>query len=75
MLSETWMMREMKKPNKHSSHSSAQPQPTNEDPFYADSGWFDAGFKQTVAQEERRAAQHTGKTIRRPQKVARTMGF
>jgi hypothetical protein len=68
------MMRVMKKPNKHSSHSSAQPRPTSEDPFYADSGWFDAGLKQTVAQEERRDAQHSGKTIRRPQKVARTMG-
>jgi hypothetical protein len=64
----------MKKQQKHSSHSPAQPQPMYEDPFYGHSEWVDAGLKQAVAQENRREAQHSGKTIRRPHKVARTMG-
>ena len=63
----------MKKPSKHSTHSSAQPQSMNRDPFYGRSDWFDTGLKQTIAQEDRREAQHAGKTIRRPRKVARTM--
>jgi hypothetical protein len=46
----------------------------NRDPFYDRSDWFDTGLKQTIAQEDRREAQHAGKTIRRPHKVARTMG-
>lgn len=45
-----------------------------EDPFYGHSEWVDAELKQAVAQEERREAQHSGKTIRRPRKVSRTMG-
>jgi hypothetical protein len=68
------MMRVMKKPSTHSSHASAKPRPVNADPFYGGSEWLDAELKQTVAQEDRRASQHSGKTIRRPQKVARTMG-
>jgi hypothetical protein len=64
----------MKKPSKHSTHSSAQHQSMNRDPFYDRSDWFDTGLKQTIAQEDRREAQHAGKTIRRPHKVARTMG-
>jgi hypothetical protein len=68
------MMCVMKKPSKHSTHSSAQPQPMNGDPFYDRSDWFDAALKQAIAQEDRREAQHAGKTIRRPHKVARTMG-
>lgn len=65
---------EMKKQQKHSSHSPAQPQPMYEDPFYGHSEWVDAGMKQTVSQEERRMPRHRGKTIRRPENVARTMG-
>ena len=64
----------MKKQQKHSSHSPAQPQPMYEDPFYGHSEWVDAELKQAVAQENRRESQHSGKTIRRPHKVARTMG-
>lgn len=64
----------MKKQQKHTSHSPAQPQPMYEDPFYGHSEWVDAELKQAVAQENRREAQHSGKTIRRPRKVARTMG-
>lgn len=45
-----------------------------EDPFYGHSEWVDAELKHAVAQEDRREAQHSGKTIRRPRKVARTMG-
>ena len=64
----------MKKQQKHSNHSSAQPEPMYEDPFYGHSEWVDAELKQAVAQENRREAQHSGKTIRRPRKVSRTMG-
>ena len=64
----------MKKQQKHSSHSSAPPQPMDEDPFYGHSEWVDAEMKQAVAQENRREGQHSGKTIRRPRKLARTMG-
>jgi len=64
----------MKKQQKHSNHSSAQPEPMYEDPFYGHSEWVDPELKQAVAQENRREAQHSGKTIRRPHKVARTMG-
>ena len=66
-------MRVMKKPSKHSTHSSAQPQPMTRDPFHDDTDWLDAELKQTIAQEDRREAQHAGKTIRRPHKVARSM--
>ena len=45
-----------------------------EDPFYGHSGWVDPEIKQTVSQEQRRMSQHSGKTIRRPQGVARSMG-
>jgi hypothetical protein len=45
----------------------------NGDPFHDDTDWLDAELKQTIAQEDRREAQHAGKTIRRPHKVARTM--
>jgi len=73
-LGGTGNMHVMKKQQKHSSHSTAQPQPMYEDPFYGHSEWVDAELKQAVAQENRREAQHSGKTIRRPHKVARTMG-
>jgi hypothetical protein len=63
----------MKTKNKQSSHSPIDPQPM-EDPFYGHSGWVDPEIKQTVSQEQRRMSQHSGKTIRRPQGVARTMG-
>jgi hypothetical protein len=64
----------MKKQQKQNSQSSARPQPMDEDPFYGHAEWVDAGMKQVVSQEERRGSQHRGKTIRRPQHVARTMG-
>jgi len=46
----------------------------DEDPLYGHSEWVDPEMKHTVSQEERRGSQHSGKTIRRPQHVARTMG-
>jgi hypothetical protein len=64
----------MKTKRKQSSLSSPAPQPMYEDPFYGHSEWVDAELKHAVAQEDRREAQHSGKTIRRPRKVARTMG-
>lgn len=45
-----------------------------EDPFYGHSEWVDPEMKRMVSQEERRTAQHAGKTVRRPGRVARTMG-
>lgn len=66
-------MNAMKTQRSHSSPSSSQPQPMNEDPFYGHSEWVDPEMKQTVAQEERRSSQHAGKTIKRPKRVARTM--
>ena len=45
-----------------------------EDPFYGHSEWVSPEMKHTAAQEERRASQHSGKTIKRPHKVTRTMG-
>jgi len=63
----------MKTKQKPHSHSSLDPLPM-EDPFYGHSGWVDPEIKQTVSQEQRRQSQHRGKTIRRPQGVARTMG-
>jgi hypothetical protein len=50
------------------------PQTAGEDPFYGHSEWVDPEMKQAVSQEERRLSRHRGKTIRRPQGVARTMG-
>jgi hypothetical protein len=76
----------MKAKRKHSSKSSSDPQPMrpmppremmsamDEDPLYGHSEWVDPEMKHTVSQEERRGSQHSGKTIRRPQHVARTMG-
>jgi len=46
----------------------------DEDPFYGHAEWVGAEMKQAVAQEDRREAQHRGKTVQRPRKVARTMG-
>ena len=66
-------MRVMKTKRKQHTNPSADPQPM-EDPFYGHSEWVDAGMKQTVSQEERRMPRHRGKTIRRPEHVARTMG-
>jgi hypothetical protein len=69
-----WKILVMKKEHKHSSQSSARPQPLEEDPFYGHSGWVVAEMKRMVSQEERRDSQHRGKTIRRPVHVGRTMG-
>ena len=46
----------------------------DEDPFYGHSEWVDAELKHAVSQEERRAPRHSGKTIKRPAHVGRTMG-
>ena len=65
----------MKTKRKQSSHSSPAPEPMmEEDPFYGHAEWVEPELKQTVAQEARRMSQHSGKTIRRPKSVARTMG-
>ncbi len=65
----------MKTKRKQSSHLSPAPQSVlEEDPFYGHSEWVEPEMKQTVAQEARRMSQHSGKTIRRPKAVARTMG-
>jgi len=76
----------MKTKRKHSSKSSADPQPMHpmppremmspmeEDPFYGHSEWGEPEMKQMVAQEARRMSQHCGKTTRRPKALARTMG-
>jgi hypothetical protein len=76
----------MKTTGKHSSKSSADPQPmrpiapretvspTDEDPLFGHSEWVDPEMKQMVSQEERRTARHSGKTVRRPARVGRTMG-
>ena len=45
-----------------------------QDPFYGHSGWVDPEIKHTAAQEHRRSSQHSGKTIKRPTNVTRTMG-
>lgn len=76
----------MRTKHKQSSKSSADPQPMrpmlpremippmDEDPFYGHSEWVDAELKHAVSQEERRAPRHSGKTIKRPAHVGRTMG-
>lgn len=64
----------MKQQSKHRSPAPAPPQPMDEDPFYGHAEWVGAEMKQAVAQEDRREAQHRGKTVQRPRKVARTMG-
>ena len=72
----------MKTKKKHRSVASADPKPMSssdpmsalEDPFYGHSEWVDPEMKQAVSQEGRRMSRHSGKTIRRPQEVARTMG-
>jgi hypothetical protein len=76
----------MKAKRKHSSKSSTDPQPMrpmppremmspmDEDPLYGHSQWVDPEMKHMVSQEERRASRHSGKTIKRPEHVARTMG-
>lgn len=64
----------MKKQQKHSSHSPAQPQPMDEDPFYGHAGWVDPEMKHMVSQEERRGSRHSGRTIKRPAHLGRTMG-
>ena len=72
----------MKTKKKQHSLSAADPKPVQsndpmsalEDPFYGHSDWVDPAMKQAVSQEARRMSQHSGKSIRRPQGVARTMG-
>lgn len=76
----------MKTKGKHSSKSSTGPQPMrpmapreitspmDEDPLFGHSEWVDPEMKQMVSQEERRTARHSGKTVRRPARVGRTMG-
>ncbi len=76
----------MKTKRKHSSKSSAHPQsmgpmspreiifPTDEDPLFGHSEWVDPEIKHMVSQEERRGSHHSGKTIKRPAHVGRTMG-
>ena len=76
----------MKTKHKHSSKSSADPQPMgpmapreitdpmDADPLYGHSGWVEPEMKQMVSQEERRGSHHSGKTIKRPAHVSRTMG-
>ena len=57
------------------SHSSPAPQPmAEEDPFYGHSEWVSPEMKHVAAQEERRTSKHSGKTVKRPQTVTRTMG-
>jgi hypothetical protein len=66
----------VKTKQKHmSSHSSPAPEPmTEQDPFYGHSEWVDSEMKHAAAQEQRRSSQHRGKTIKRPERVTRTMG-
>ena len=76
----------MKTKHKHSSKSSADPQPMramspremisplDEDPLYGHSEWVEPEMKHMVSQEERRGSRHSGKTIKRPAHVGRTMG-
>jgi hypothetical protein len=47
--------------------------PHEREPQYDDLESSDPALKQAVAQEERRSAQHGGKTIKRPERVMRTM--
>jgi hypothetical protein len=80
------MVVEMKTKSKQRSKSPADPQPmhpmparemmslTEEDPLFGHSEWVDPEMKQMVSQEERRGSRHSGKTIKRPTQVARTMG-
>jgi hypothetical protein len=44
-----------------------------QDPQYGHSEWVDPELKQAVAQEERRSPRHAGKTVKRPERVMRTM--
>jgi hypothetical protein len=63
------------KTTKHQSGKSSAsiPDPMEQDPQYGHSEWVDPELKQAVAQEERRSSQHAGKTIKRPERVMRTM--
>jgi hypothetical protein len=75
----------MKTKHKPSSKSSADPQPMrpmppreiispmDEDQLYGHSGWMQPEMKQMVSQEERRGSHHSGKTIKRPAHLGRTM--
>ena len=46
----------------------------DEDPLYGHSEWVEPEMKHMVSQEERRGSRHSGKTIKRPEHVGRTMG-
>lgn len=48
-------------------------EPMEQDSPYTRSGGIDPAMKQAVAQEERRSSRHSGKTIKRPIRVTRTM--
>lgn len=48
--------------------------PMEEDPLYGHSEWVEPEIKHMVSQEERRDSRHSGKTIKRPDHVGRTMG-
>jgi hypothetical protein len=63
------------KTTKHQSGKSSAsiPDPMEQDPQYGHSEWVDPELKQAVAQEERRSPRHAGKTIKRPERVMRTM--
>lgn len=63
------------KPNKHIGTKGfiMKADPLEQDPQYGQSEWVGPEMKQAVAQERRRLSQHAGKTIRRPDFVARTM--
>jgi hypothetical protein len=63
------------KPTKTSGEKRSMPvaNPAEESPLYGHFELAESALKQAVAQEERRSAQHGGKTIKRPERVMRTM--
>lgn len=48
--------------------------PMEEDPLYGHAEWVEPEIKHVISQEERRGSRHSGKTIKRPRQVGRTMG-
>ena len=75
----------MKTKGKDGSKSPSDPQPMHpmppremispmeEDALFGHPEWVDQEMKQMVSQEERRDSRHSGKTIKRPARVGRTM--
>lgn len=53
--------------------SSSTQSSVEEEPFYSHVGWVEPALKHAAAQEERRGSRHSGKTIKRPERVTRTM--